>query len=158
MASLLLWLRNDSEDSPQQHIPGSQSTSVSLVGLDQCFRAQSITDFPSGPCPGVPGPGASEPAAQGLRAFTPEITHPPSPPGEILAFQIHLNCPFEAEPSRSPISCSASSRPCSHQSPGVWKVFTMLSSVQIFVAVSLSPLGLWTLAGILFTCVSSAPS
>lgn len=156
MASLLLWLKNDSEDSPQQHIPGSQSTSVSLVGLDQCFHAQRITDFPPGPCPGVPGPGTSEPAAQGLHAFTPKIAHPPS--GKILAFQIHLNCPFEAEPSRSPISCSASSRPCSDQSPGVWNVFTMLSSVQIFVAVSLSPSVLWTLVGILFTCVSSAPS
>lgn len=57
-----------------------------------------------------------------------------------------------------PISCSESSRPCSDQSPGIWKVFTMFSSVQIFVAVSLSPSGLWTLAGILFTCVSSSPS
>ena len=98
--------------------------------------------FPFSPPAGIPGPSPSEPAAEGPRALTPELAQLPSPPGKILAFQIHLNCAFEAEPSRSPISCSASSPHCSDQSPGVWKVFAVLSSVQIFVLFLLQVYGL----------------
>lgn len=65
--SHLLWLKNDGEESAQQHVPGSQSTSVSLARLDQCFRAQRIKDFPSAPC--------WRPRPQHVWASSPRSTH-----------------------------------------------------------------------------------